>query len=316
MPTSIPRISVVLPVYNAARYLRPAVDSILAQTERDFEVIAVDDGSTDASRSILEEYADRDPRVRLLSRPNTGIVGALNDGLALARGEFIARMDADDIALPERFARQLAWFAGRPGRVAVGSAFIYIDARAARLKWNPRSTRHEAIEQALLAGDGGAIIHPAAMFRREAVERVGRYRALAQWIEDLDLYLRLARVGELGNLEETLLLYRYHEQSVNFTRNAGRLERKVAVLAEAHAARGLPFDPTAFRTSVHPDRIGADAARDFAITSLRFADRSTPWRYAWRALRLEPARRASWSTFAYLLKVAVGAVRRPAPFPL
>lgn len=306
-----PRISVVMPVYNAARYLQAAIDSILAQTFSDFELVAVDDGSTDNSHAILDSYAARDPRVRVLSRPNTGIVGALNDGLALARGEFLARMDADDIALPERFARQLAWFAERPDGVGVGSAFIYIDARGARLKWNPRQTDHTAIEQALLAGDGGAIIHPAAMFRRAAVDRVGRYRPLAQWIEDLDLYLRLARVGTLGNRPETLLLYRYHEQSVNFTKNAGRLERKLAVLAEAHAARGLPFDPAAFRGRVHPDRIGADAARDFAISSLRFSDRFTPWRYAWRALRLEPACRASWSTLAYIVKVTCRLIPRP-----
>src|SRR5207253_385711 len=93
-----PTVSVLLPVYNGARYLRPAVESILAQTFADFELIAVDDGSTDRSLAMLQEYARRDPRVHVITRPNTGIAGALNDGLAAARGEFLARMDADDIS--------------------------------------------------------------------------------------------------------------------------------------------------------------------------------------------------------------------------
>src|SRR4051794_39230969 len=99
---SNPVISVVMPVYNASRYLHSAVDSVLRQTFSDFELIAVDDGSTDNSKALLEQIAANEPRLRIVSRPNTGIVGALNDGLGVARGELIARMDADDIALPER----------------------------------------------------------------------------------------------------------------------------------------------------------------------------------------------------------------------
>ncbi|AHF92580.1 glycosyl transferase family 2 [Opitutaceae bacterium TAV5] len=312
---NVPRISVVMPVYNAAPWLEAAVHSILRQTCRDFEFIAVDDGSTDGSGALLGRLAARDPRLRVVSRPNTGIVGALNDGLRLARGDYIARMDADDIALPERFDRQSDYLGGHPDCVAVGSAFIYMDARGALLKWNPRPLAHAEIEARLLLGDGGAIIHPAVMMRRSAVESAGGYRESAQWIEDLDLYLRLARIGTLANLPEVLLHYRYHEQSVNFTRNAGRSERKLAVLAEAHAARGLAFDAAACRSAPHPERIDADAARDFALTSLRFADRRTPWRYALRALLREPASRATWKTVSYLAKVSLGFIARPQAGP-
>src|SRR5437868_1739700 len=104
-----PLVSVVMPLYNAAVYLPAALDSILAQTLRDFELIVVDDGSRDRSPAILRRYQSRDPRLRVISRPNTGIVGALNDGLAVSRGEFIARMDADDISLPERFEKQVTY---------------------------------------------------------------------------------------------------------------------------------------------------------------------------------------------------------------
>src|ERR1051325_1151561 len=113
-----PTVSVLLPVYNAERYLESALQSVLGQTFSDFEVIAVDDGSKDNSKKILERFAANDPRIRVISRPNTGIVGALNDGLAVARGEFIARMDADDVALPGRFQAQLDYLRGHPDCIA------------------------------------------------------------------------------------------------------------------------------------------------------------------------------------------------------
>ena len=312
MNSPAPAISVVMPVWNAARYLAAAVTSILDQTFRDFELIAVDDGSTDASPAILRAFADRDPRIRVLSRPNTGIVGALNDGLSAALGEFVARMDADDLSLPPRFDRQLDFMRTHPECVCVGSAFLYMDASGSLLKECRRPTDHVTIERELLAGNGGAIIHPAAMFRRAVVEQAGRYRPMAQWIEDLDLYLRLARLGQLANLPEVLFHYRFHEQSVNFTRNQGRQERKLAVLAESHAARGLRFDRAAHAVPGFKSAISADDLRDFAVTSLRFGPRGRPLYYAFRALRAEPSRRQSWSTLAYILKHRLGLLGRAA----
>src|SRR6478609_1964644 len=103
-----PVVSVLMPVYNAQRYLTAAVESIRGQTFRDFEFIIVDDGSTDRSGEILRKFAAEDPRIKLISRPNTGYVVALNEALSCARGEFVARMDADDISLPARFERQVA----------------------------------------------------------------------------------------------------------------------------------------------------------------------------------------------------------------
>src|SRR5258706_14041022 len=119
--SSSPAVSVVMPVYNGERYLASAIDSILAQTFTDFELIAVDDGSTDSSLPMLKRYAERDPRVRVISRPNTGIVGALSDAIAAARAPLIARMDADDLSLPLRFERQVAYLSGHPQCVLVGT---------------------------------------------------------------------------------------------------------------------------------------------------------------------------------------------------
>lgn len=305
-----PLISVVMPVYNAARYLPAALASILAQTERDFEIIAVDDGSTDGSKTVLDRYAARDLRVRVVSRPNTGIVGALNDGIAAAKGEFVARMDADDFSLPVRFEKQVAHLRSHPDCVCIGSAFLYIDAAGGYLKECIRATSHATIERELLSGNGGIIIHPAAMFRRAAIEQAGRYREKAQWIEDLDLYLRLARVGTLANLPEVLFHYRFHEQSVNFTRNQGRHERKLAILAEAHSARGLPFDTTAFPPPEYKSTISRDDLRDFAICSLRYGARGRPWHYVWRALRADPCNAASWRTLVYVFKYHFGFLKK------
>jgi glycosyltransferase involved in cell wall biosynthesis len=305
---STPTISVIVPVYNAARYLESALASVQAQTFADFEIIAVDDGSTDHSKIILDRIAAADTRLRVISRPNTGIVGALNDALAAARGEFIARMDADDLCLPERFEKQIAFLRANPSCVCVGSAFRYIDAAGCFLKDCGRPAEHAAIERELLSGNGGIIIHPTVLVRRDAIERVGRYREFAQWVEDLDLYLRLAQIGQLANLPDLLFLYRLHEQSVNFTRNQGRHERKLAVLVEAHAARGLPFDLSTLPPPAFKSAVNADDLRDFAVTSLHYGKNGRPWYYVIRALQAEPTASASWRTLAYVLKHRLGLI--------
>ncbi len=304
-----PVVSVVVPIYNAARYLESALRSVLQQSFADFELIAVDDGSTDPSRTILERLAAEDPRVRVVSRPNTGIVGALNDGLALARGEFVARMDADDLCFPQRFAVQVDHLRRHPECVCVGSAFLYIDAEGYCLKEVPRPRTHAEIEAELLQGNGGSLIHPTAMFRRNAVDQVGRYREKAQWIEDLDLYLRLARVGTLANLPDVLLQYRLHEKSVNFTRNQGRLERKWGILAEAYAARGLAFDRNQLRPPVYTDAITRDNFNEFAVTSLKYGAKGRPWYYVFRSLRAGPLHPQSWRVASYVAKHALGLIR-------
>ncbi|HEX2099268.1 MAG TPA: glycosyltransferase [Candidatus Synoicihabitans sp.] len=311
----MPKISVILPVYNAARYLPLALRSLLAQTERDFEIVAVDDGSTDASLSMLQDTARRDARLKIISRPNTGIVGALNDGIAAASGTYLARMDGDDIAFPERFARQLRYMETHPDCVCVGSAYIYIDAVGAPLKLTPRPLTHEAIEAGLLRGDGGSLIHPVVMMRASAVAAAGGYRESAQWVEDLDLYLRLARIGRLANLAEPLLYYRFHTASVNFTKNdAARLERKRRLLTEAHAVRGIDYDPKSYCAPVRDRSRLAAEAREFATSSLAFRSKRTPWRYAFQALRLMPRSRASWTTLSYVAKAGIGMVKvRPHP---
>lgn len=231
-------ISVVMPVYNSAAYLAEAVESILAQTFRDFEFIIVNDGSTDRSGKMLEQFAARDARIKLISRPNTGIVGALNDGLAQATGAFVARMDGDDVALPERLQKQIDYLRANPDCIAVGSRVIGIDPYGCELFQSEHKLHHDAIDAELLNGVGWAIVHPAAMMRRDAIEAVGGYRKQFQWVEDLDLFLRLAERGRVANLPDFLLRYRQHTESVNRTRSAEQARLADECVRDAYARRG------------------------------------------------------------------------------
>lgn len=308
LPRELPRLSVLLPVFNAARTLQQALDSLTTQTFGNFELLAVNDGSSDASEEILLRHALRDPRLRVISRPNTGIIGALNEALSWARGPFVARMDADDEAAPQRFSRQIARMDAEPGLVALGSAVTFMDERGHSVQACPRPTAHAEIERALLGGDGGALIHPSVMFRAEAVRTVGCYRLLqpqAQYYEDLDLFLRLARIGRLANLPESLLRYRVHAGSINFQRHADRHAVKLAVLREAHAARGLPFDPAQMpdESAAHADP--ARHAREWAASALALGPRRVAVSHGWRAVRLRPFDPASWRALRYALTAPV-----------
>lgn len=295
------RISVILPVYNADRFLVNAIDSILAQSFRDFEIIAVDDGSTDQSAAILSEFAVRDPRVKVISRGNTGIVGALEAGRAIAKGEYLARMDADDWAAPERFARQLEAMKSDSSLVALGSSVTFMDVAGNTVESCDRVTEPSSIRAGLLAGDGGTLIHPSVMFRTKAVAIVGGYRESAQYVEDLDLYLRLEMIGNLRNLPEQLLKYRVHPTSINFTKSDGREEVRLRVLRNAYAARGLNFDPISFLKNRSDFADLHCLYRRWAVTALAHGSRRVAIRHGWRAVRRTPCDPAAWKAFRYAL---------------
>src|SRR5688500_15808321 len=156
--SSPPAVSCVMTVFNTERYLREAVESILAQTLADFEFIIIDDGSTDASPQILREYAARDSRIRLVSRPNTGIVKAANEGIGMARAKYLARMDSDDVSLPHRFATQVKYLDEHPDCVLVGTSFMYTDPHGVPVAHGDQKRTHEEIEAQLLTALGGGAV--------------------------------------------------------------------------------------------------------------------------------------------------------------
>ncbi len=233
-------ISVVMTVFNAETYLALAIDSILAQTFTDFEFIIVNDGSTDGSLRIMDEYSRRDSRIRVVNRENAGMAVAANQGLSLSRGELIARMDADDVAMPDRFARQVVYLREHPGCVAVGTWVMLVDPDGDPImQWNS-FTSHDEIEREHLLGRGGAMCHPSVMIRRSALDRIGGYRTGYDPAEDYNLFLRLGEVGQLANVPEILLHYRQHPASSGHAQRTRQAQSAARSLREAHERRGLP----------------------------------------------------------------------------
>jgi glycosyltransferase involved in cell wall biosynthesis len=209
-----PRISVLMPVYNNDRYVADAVDSILNQTVDDFEFIIVDDGSTDQTSAILSQYENRDARIRVIRRSNGGIVSALNEGLAFCGGEYIARMDGDDIAYSNRFALQMDYLDKHPDCVVVGGIFMGIDEEGKTL--GPyRFVRNKVTSFRTFPIQVALTVHPLAMIRKQALLALGGYRATFPHAEDYELFLRISKYGRVHNLNEILLNYRNHEQSVS-----------------------------------------------------------------------------------------------------
>ena len=291
-------VSVIVPVYNAARFLAEAIESLLAQTLANFEIIAVNDGSTDGSKRLLDCAAAADPRIRVLSRPNTGIVSALNDGLAEARGEFIARMDADDVSLPKRLAEQVAYLREHPECVAVGTDVLYTDPEGCPLIRHHPAEDHERIVAQLVAGNGGAIVHPSIMCRRSTIEELGGYRVRYQWIEDLDLYLRLSERGQLANLPEVYLHYRQHLQSVNSVCR-DRSELLMKLVNPRRSALGLAplvCDPVATLHYRAPD-----FRRHWAYDAARGGNWISARKNAKKAFMGNPFDRRNWRCIRYVM---------------
>ena len=211
MAAASPQVTVLLPVRNGSAHLSAALESILAQTFVDFELLVIDDGSTDATPEILR--AVRDPRLRVVTNPqNIGLVPTLNRGLELARGEFIARQDHDDISLPERLEKQVAFLRAHPDCVLLGTEAVQTDAQGRKAF---RLLRPHGVEDIrwYLCFDN-AFIHSSVMFRREPVcQEFGGY-APSFHSEDYALWSRIARARETANLPDPLLLYREHGSSV------------------------------------------------------------------------------------------------------
>jgi glycosyltransferase involved in cell wall biosynthesis len=213
---SDPHVSVVLAVFNGSAYIVEAVNSILVQTYQDFELLVIDDGSTDNTRTLLTPLVASDGRLKVLAEPHRGLVESLNHGLSMARGSLIARMDADDIALPERFAAQVAYLNANPDCVAVGTSILKVNADGQTAAKNSTPSRLTQPTFAPLAFPPqiGGVAHPTAMIRTSAIAQVGGYRPYYYNAEDRDLWARLWTVGRLHQLAEVGLRYRVHVGSV------------------------------------------------------------------------------------------------------
>jgi glycosyltransferase involved in cell wall biosynthesis len=225
-----PVVSIVLPVYNCPQYVGQAISSMLSQTMGDFELVVIDDGSTDETPRVLERY--RDPRVRLIFQSNHGLAATLNRGIETARGRYIARQDQDDYSFPTRLARQVEYMEGHPDCAIVGTwAEIYRDdAPTGRRHQHPSD--NASLKYELLLDN--PFVHSSVMLRTSALKGVGGYSTdpLRQPPEDYELWSRLARVHEVANLPEALHVYREVHGSMSRDGPSPFMERLVKISAE------------------------------------------------------------------------------------
>ena len=235
-----PRVTVLLPVWNGAAYLADALESICAQTLADFELLIVDDGSTDDTPAILERYRSRDPRIRVSRQAHAGLVAALNRGLDLSRGGYIARMDADDVSAPERLAVQVAFMDEHPD---VGLCGTWLKLVGGRRIW--RYPCDDADVRCALLFET-AIAHPTVMFRRSCVlEQNLRYDAAYEHAEDYALWLRCAQQSRfrLANIPRSLHYLRLHVDRVSKQFAGAQQVSSRRLRAEQLGCLGVQADP-------------------------------------------------------------------------
>jgi len=214
---SSPRVSVIMPAYNAAAFVRAAVDSILAQTFVDFELIILNDGSTDDTQDIIERYDDN--RIRLINKSNSGVAATLNLGLTEAQGEFIWRHDADDISLPEKLARQVTFLDSHPEFVLCATQIAFMTERG-KIAWNKRQPKTNWLGEADFRevrfkdfAPFSPVTHGTTLFRRSMLDVVPSYRDAFITSEDIDMWLRMMEHGKLAVLNQCLSLHRLSSSS-------------------------------------------------------------------------------------------------------
>ncbi len=297
--SAAPCVTVVLPVYQAASFLVEAIESLLAQSHPDFELIAVDDGSTDGSSQILEDYAKRDARLSVHRKRHEGVIRARNAGISLARAPLVACMDADDVSLPDRLALQVSALTARPDVVCIGGGFDVIDAKNRLLNRVLPPCEHAAILAMALAGRS-PICGSNAMFRRREVLAIGSYDEAAGFVEDLDLWLRLAQIGRLANLPHVISRVRFHDASQSATQQERQLDAIRDVVNRAREQRGIeerierpsPWRPLATRRSRQAFAVS------WARSAWRLGEHRTALAYVLRALRIDPLGAPLWKGIA------------------
>lgn len=230
----MPRVSVLMPVRNGERFLAEAIDSILAQTLADLELIVVDDGSTDGSAQIVADACARDPRVRLHSQAALGLCAALNRASRIARAPLLARLDADDVALPERLERQVAFLDRNPAVAVVGGGVIVIDESGSELE---RDAGPERVD----LSNGNPLSHPTVTMRADALRQVGGYRLYPA--EDFDLWLRIEEHHQLAALPEPVVKHRFHAGQVSLCNFEQQALTSLAALSAARMRRAGLIDP-------------------------------------------------------------------------
>ena len=229
----VPKVSVVMPVYNGEKYLRVAVDSILNQTFKDFEFIVINDGSTDRTQEILESYHDR--RIIMIHQEHMGLTKSLNKGIALAKGKYIARQDADDISMPERLKKQFEFLENHEIVALLGTAAKIIDERGNYIHTREYPCDYFSIQKVIK--EDNCFCHGSVMFRKKSFFDLGGYREIFSTAQDYDLWLRFAENFEVENLPTPLYTRRFNPRSITlknivFQRRMGIFAKRLAKARE------------------------------------------------------------------------------------
>ncbi|MBU1160254.1 MAG: glycosyltransferase [Patescibacteria group bacterium] len=231
---SSPKITVLMPVYNCEKYLNEAIDSILNQTFKDFEFLIINDGSIDKSLEIIKKYKDN--RIKIINNEkNLGIVKTLNRGLKLASGKYIARMDADDISMPERFEKQIEFLEKNTDIVLVGTAFNVINENGKLIEKRILPTSPEEIKKKLIKAN--ILCHPSVMFIKKICSQIGLYDENWQYVEDYDFYFRVANKFKMANLKQVLFSWRVNMSGTCTTRTKIQKEKALKLQLRAISDR-------------------------------------------------------------------------------
>lgn len=268
----MPTVSVIIPVKDGAQYVGEALQSILDQDLADIEVIVVDDGSCDDSAAIATSISDRDGRVKVVANHGKGIVDALNMGISLAQASLVARMDCDDVSLPDRLRLQVACFEADPDLQLLGTAGLQIDRDGKLLRPIDVPAGNDPLRDALARYN--PMLHPTVMFRTEAVRRAGGYRRAFTYAEDYDLWLRLSETGKLANMEVPLVKLRSHPGQISRVKQdqqkaAAALARQSALLRRHRAE---PFDANGLPAQAIASFLATRAATGVGVSSLERRD--------------------------------------------
>lgn len=298
-------LDVMMTVYNAERYLHDALGSIQNQTFRDFRLICIDDGSTDQSPDILSQFAAADARIQIIRQTNQGVVKAANRGMSMCTAPLIARMDSDDIAMPTRLEKQVQFMAKHPDVSVVGTSILEIDAQSQPLATVVYPTEHEAIDAANMQVKT-SLAHPTVMFRRDAFNALGGYREAFRYVEDLDMWLRLAEHGRLANLPDVLLCYRQHTDSISWNHTGEKEERLIQLLQTTYERRGVELPQSLVRRCLTrrspggPAKWARKAARqghwDVALKHLRAQWKRSPLDFVTWRMSVEVVARSAASS--------------------
>ncbi|MFN3076424.1 MAG: glycosyltransferase [Alphaproteobacteria bacterium] len=290
MTSPVPVVSVVMTVFNAGPYLRPAIDSLLAQNLTDFEILAIDDGSRDGSAEGLRRISD--PRLRVVTLPgNVGRTPALNFGLGLSTGEFIAILDADDLCEPQRLERQVAFLRQRPDVALLATGTLRFDDRAETWDELIPPTEHEAF-LASFAAVRNPIVHSSVMMRRSAVFAVGGYPSDFVYAQDFALYLALVRHGyRLAGIPDVLVRYRFHPVNMSASPKYAEIKSREFLTLYGEARRFPNLPPEALRAG---EREMVKCMIDYG--HFRIAAGHGLWGYGWllRAFLTHP-----WHAIGY-----------------